>query len=499
MVLTLTGIPGAVASSAVSSGNGSGTIDPNECNYLSLVVTNQSGTTMTGISATLSSTTPNVAVTQPFSAYADAPAGGKVTNTTPFQISTTTNFVCGSTINLTLTVTVASHGSFTLPVVLSSGSVALAPLVYPVSVVTNIPDVGTIESTNLVAGFTGPLEKVAVSLWLTHPIGSDLTLSLVSPNGTTVTLVSATGDGANFGSSCSPDANRTTFDDAAATSITAGASPFVGTFRPQGSLASFINTTANGNWRLRITDSYGGSTGALRCWSLLLYPVTCTAGGGLCELYPNVVITSAMGPDTPTQPGLLTYNGVPSSCGVAKPCPGTTGSGPWPYNNYTFRNGPAAACITVTVENYSAGTALLATVYSGSYNPANSDKCINYLADGGVVMDSGTSHTFSFNVASNATFVLNLIASGSTLTPYKLTVSGGDCRPVLNITPIAANNVRLDWTTAAAGYGLEKTNAVGSGAAVWPPVPGAPAVINSRFVTTNSTAGGREFYRLHKP
>ena len=95
--------------------------------------------------------------------------------------------------------------------------------------------------------------------------------------------------------------------------------------------------------------------------------------------------------------------------------------------------------------------------------------------------------------------LLCLIASGSTLTPYKLTVSGGDCRPVLNITPIAANNVRLDWTTAAAGYGLEKTNAVGSGAAVWPPVPGAPAVINSRFVTTNSTAGGREFYRLHKP
>jgi len=500
VVLTLTNLPLAQAGSAISLGNGSGTIDPDECNYLKVVITNTAGAPMTGISATLSSATPNVAVTQPFSAYADVPASGKGTNTSAFQISTAPNFVCGSTINLQLTVATISHGSFTVPVVLSSGSPSAVPLRYDLSVATNIPDTGTIESTNVVAGFTGPLEKVAVSLWLTHPIDSDLSISLISPDGTVVPLTMNLGAGANFGSSCSPDANRTTFDDTAATSITAGSPPFVGTFRPQGTLANFINTTPNGNWRLRITDGFNSSLGALRCWSLFLYPATCTAGGGLCELCPNVIITSATGPDALKQPNLLTYNGIPSTCGAPKACPGTDLGGPWPYNNYTIRNGPSDACVTVTVENDSTATAMLTTVYSGSYDPANPNKCINYLADGGNTIGSGgSSRTFSFNVASNAVFVVNIIASDTSLAPYKLTVSGGDCRPVLNITPIAANNIRLDWTTAAAGYGLEKTNTVVSGAAPWPPVPGDPAVVNGRFVVTNSAADGRQFYRLRKP
>ena len=503
VVLTLTNVPLAQAGSSVSLGNGNGTIDPNECDYLSVVITNQTGTPITGVSATLLSTTPNVAVTQPFSTYPDVPGSGKGTNTAPFQISTSTNFVCGTTINLVLTVATASHGSFSVPVVLSSGSgfPSLVPLRYDLSVVTNIPDVGTIESTNVVSGFAGPLEKVAVSIWLTHPIDSDLSLSLISPDGTLVQLALNIGAGANFGSACSPDANRTTFDDSAATPITAASPPFVGTFRPQGTLGNFINTTANGNWRLRITDSFAGSLGALRCWSLFLYPAACTAGGGLCELCPNVTITAATGPATPTQINYLTFNGTPSTCGVPKVCPGTTTGGTWPSDNYTFQNGPSDACVTVTVEDDSPTVQMLATVYSGSYNPANADKCINYLADGGNVISSANpTQAFSFTAASNATFVVNIISSLAGVTaPYKLTVSGGDCRPVLNITPVGANNVRLDWTTAAAGYGLESTNQLVGSAMNWSPVTNVPVVVNRRFQVTNNAAVGNKFYHLHKP
>lgn len=96
VVLMLTAVPGAVAGSSVTRGNGSGTIVPDECNYLSLIVSNQTGSPMTGISATLSSTTPNVAVTQPSSAYADVPASGKGRNTTPSstaQITTRSEMV----------------------------------------------------------------------------------------------------------------------------------------------------------------------------------------------------------------------------------------------------------------------------------------------------------------------------------------------------------------------------------------------------------------------
>jgi autotransporter-associated beta strand protein len=499
VVLVLTNLPVAQAGYSVALGNGSGSLDPNECNYLSLSITNQSGNPMTDVAATLASATPNVAVTQPFSSYPTVPGNGTGTNIAPFQISISPNFTCGTNINLKLTLATASHGSFTIPITLASGSPGGVPLRYDVSAVTNIPDVGTIESTNVVAGYTGPLGKVSVSLWLTHPVVSDLSLSLISPDGTVVSLVAGVGSGANFGAACSPDTSRTTFDDSAPISITAGTPPFIGTFRPQGSLAVLNRTTANGAWRLRITDSVGGSLGALRCWSLLLSPVTCSAGSGICELCPNTVIMGATGLGTPYQTGRLNFNGTPSVCGVSKPCPGSL-AGSFPADNYVFRNGPSNACITVTVEQDSIYVQLLAAAYLGSYDPANTDKCPHYLADAGIAVYSGNpSGTFSFNVASNATFVVNVMASGANTTPYRLTVSGGDCRPALNLTPVGTSQVKLDWTTAAPGFGLESTNRVGAGSGNWLAMTNVPVIINSRFTVTNNAPAGGQFYRLHKP
>jgi subtilisin-like proprotein convertase family protein len=491
----------ALAGYSLSLGNGNTTIDPNECDYLNVVLTDPATPAVTNISATLSSLTPNVAVTQPYSTYPNLSAGGPTTaaNTTPFQISTTTNFICGTNITLMLTVATSSHGTFSFPLVLPSGTPG-SPSRYDNNSVTNIPDVGTIESTNVVSGFTDPLDKVVVSLWLTHPVDSDLTLTLISPDGTPVTLVSATGSGANFGSACSPDASRTIFDDAAATSITNGSPPFVGTFRPQGSLASFINGTANGNWRLRVTDGFGGSIGALRCWSLFLYRPTCTPGSGVCELCPNAVISSATGPSSAMQGNNVNPNGIPSVCGVPKACPGVNLGGPFPSDNYIFRNGPTDACVTVTLEDDSS-VLMIATVYSGSYDISNPDKCVNYLADGGNILSPANPiQAFSFNVSSNATFVVNVLASSPTPTaPYKLTVSGGDCRPVLKITPVSTNNVQLDWTTAAPGYNLEQTNQMAPGSGNWPQVMDVPVIVNSRFRVTNNAAIGSQFFRLHKP
>ncbi len=502
MVLTLTNVPGASAGYAVTSGNGSGGIDPNSCNYLSLVISNQTGTPMTGVSATLASETPNVFVTQPFSSYPTVPGNGTSGNAALFQLATTTNFTCGTPINLNLIIATASHGSFILPITLPSGSPAIVPSRYDVSVITNIPDIGTIQSTNTVSGFVGQIAKVAVSLWLTHPVDSDLTLSLIAPNGASVTLVSDTGSGANFGSACSPDADRTTFDDSGPISIGAGSPPFVGTFRPQSPLSALNGSAANGNWRLQVTDSVGGSVGALRCWSLFLYPLTCPSGGGVCELCPNVTIMGATGPASPTQYNYAIFNANPSVCGVQKTCPGTFTNGPVAEDTYTFRNGPSNACITVTVENDANNNgAMLATVYSLGFDPANPDKCANYLADAGYPIYNGHPvQTFSFNATSNEVFLINLVSDieGNGV-PYRLTVTGGDCRPELNITPAGGNQVQLDWTTAAANYTLETTNQVPSGPANWPVVTNVPSVINSKYVVTNSAPVGSKFYRLHNP
>jgi hypothetical protein len=61
--------------------------------------------------------------------------------------------------------------------------------------------------------------------------------------------------------------------------------------------------------------------------------------------------------------------------------------------------------------------------------------------------------------------------------------------------------VVLDWTTAAIGYGLERTNPLALiPPTVWLPAPGAPARIqDSRFRQTNTITGPANFYRLRKP
>lgn len=133
-----------------------------------------------------------------------------------------------------------------------------------------IPDVATVTSANTVSGI-GAITHVTVSFHLTHTFDNDLDLFLIAPDGTAVELSTDNGGSGNdFGTSCG---NRVTFDDTAATPITAGVAPFAGTFRPEGSLAALngkAGAAANGTWQLRITDDLGGDIGTLLCWSLTI-------------------------------------------------------------------------------------------------------------------------------------------------------------------------------------------------------------------------------------
>ena len=249
VVLTLTSIPAALAGSSVTSGDGNHAIDPNDCNSLELVITNQTGSPMTGISATLSTTTEGVIISQPCSIYPNIAAHGQGTNLVPFQISTLPSFVCGTPINIQLSAN-SSLGSFTMNSVLTTGGPG-APIRFDNNTITNVPDVGTIESTNYVASWSGgPITKVKVSLWLGTPIDADMTLSLIAPDGTTVQLASGVGDSNPDFGTASADGSRTTFDDAAGTSINSGTAPFVGTFSPQTPLSAFIATSPIGAWAI---------------------------------------------------------------------------------------------------------------------------------------------------------------------------------------------------------------------------------------------------------
>ena len=493
VVLTLTSIPGAVTGSTVTSGNGSHGIDPNDCNNLSLVITNTTVTPMTGINATLSTTTEGVLITQPYATYPNIPANGSGTNIAPFQISTLPSFVCGNTINLQLIVN-SSLGSFTMNYVLNTGESA-APTRFDNNTITNVPDIGTIESTNNVTSWSGgPITKVTVSLWLVAPIDSDLNLSLISPDGTTVPLSTANGAGANFGSG-SADTSRTTFDDSAATAITAGSPPFVGTFRPQSPLSAFIGTSPFGAWRLHIQDSFGsGSPDTLRAWSLFLSGTSCNTGSGICDLCMPA-ITNAITLSDPVQTGRWIGNAVVASCGTPKTWPGTF-AGSFHFDEYSFTNtSPADACVTVELQSPSN---ILATAYLNSFDPANIT--MNYLGDAGNSTHGGQT-TFSCTVPAGASFlvvVTEVIANAGTQ-PYTLQLSGLPCPPpTLNIQPVTTNQALLYWSTAAGGYLLEsESNIVAS---AWATVTNEPIVGNHQYNVINSAINPtNRFYRLHKP
>src|SRR5262249_47345735 len=125
-----------------------------------------------------------------------------------------------------------------------------------------IADAGTTDFPLTIARSLS-LDDVNVRVDLTHPYDGDLTIQLVSPNNTVVTLFDGPGgDGDNLW--------NTWFDDGSGVGIDAAAAPFRGVFRPTGSLADFVGQDAMGTWILRVNDAYPGAAGEVNSWGLTL-------------------------------------------------------------------------------------------------------------------------------------------------------------------------------------------------------------------------------------
>ena len=131
----------SIVGSTVTGGNGNGMIDPNECDFLYLSVQNYGADTAAVVNATVSTTTPGVAILQPRSPYPDLLPGVTASNTIPFQVSTSPSFVCGAPIALTLAVAFAG-GSSTLNYTIPSSSVYTITPTNGVSIVPGVTDTG---------------------------------------------------------------------------------------------------------------------------------------------------------------------------------------------------------------------------------------------------------------------------------------------------------------------------------------------------------------------
>ncbi|MCX5671203.1 MAG: S8 family serine peptidase, partial [Planctomycetota bacterium] len=144
-----------------------------------------------------------------------------------------------------------------------------------------IPDQGTVWSQLTVVGTAGVLLDVDVALTIQHGWDEDLDVYLISPGGVRVELFTDVGgSGVDF--------TGTILDDEAASSITSGSAPFPNRYRPEGSLSILDGASANGTWRLEVTDDEALLTGTLVSWSISIQtagePSALTAANGAYSL-----------------------------------------------------------------------------------------------------------------------------------------------------------------------------------------------------------------------
>jgi subtilisin family serine protease/subtilisin-like proprotein convertase family protein len=103
--------------------------------------------------------------------------------------------------------------------------------------------------------------QVQVQLNIAYGPASDLYIHLQAPDGTDILLANQRGTNG-------PGFQNTTFDDQAATPISAGTAPFTGSFQPEVPLGYLNGLNTLGYWKLWVENRGGRGSGALNSWTL---------------------------------------------------------------------------------------------------------------------------------------------------------------------------------------------------------------------------------------
>ena len=135
----------------------------------------------------------------------------------------------------------------------------------------------------------GTITDVMVDLSITHTWVGDLTITLTSPAGTTITLGEQPGVPAS-GFGCDGDDIAVTFDDAAGLTAadfenTCGNAPAIaGSYQPIDLLATFAGEDAAGVWTICVSDAVAADAGSIDNFGLTIESLTpCTDPAG-CTL-----------------------------------------------------------------------------------------------------------------------------------------------------------------------------------------------------------------------
>jgi subtilisin-like proprotein convertase family protein len=272
-VLTISGAPAGVHSITVE-GNSGGNI-----HTIGVVLDVQTGSVSSVTLTTPANGAINVANPTTFSWNAVAGATYTIEISTSATFATIADQASGLTNNTYTSIFLnpstpyfwrvnATNGCGTSPFTQASYTTGSCYTISSTNVPVLISAVGANTVTSIInipqSGFVGSIRVPKVQG--THSYVSDLTINLISPGGTSVTLM----DGI-----CGSDDNfNLGFDDAAP----AGNVPCPPTsgfvYQPDGSLNTLIGAAVQGNWTLEIIDGFNQDGGALQFWSLELCVVT---------------------------------------------------------------------------------------------------------------------------------------------------------------------------------------------------------------------------------
>lgn len=157
----------------------------------------------------------------------------------------------------------------------------------------------TTVTRTFVVGTSYTLSDVNLGVLLSHTYRSDLRISLTSPGGTTVQVMTNVGGAA--------DNLNVLFDDEAAGAIashttndtTGAVPPYQRTFRPTAALTAFDGQNALGTWTMVICDSVGQDTGSFTRADLYITQPPAS--------YADLSVTKTVSSATPANGATITY------------------------------------------------------------------------------------------------------------------------------------------------------------------------------------------------
>lgn len=395
-------------------GDGDDVAEPGETVSLVEELRNPNPTDTTNTVGVLSASTPGVAVDPaPTSWPTPILAGLSGVNSPAFRVTLPAGASCDSDVQLSLAMSTSESAGFSIPLRLPVGSKSSGGRP------ATIPAGGSGLDSTLTFDGDGPVSDLEVRISrLAHTWVGDLTVTLTSPAGTTVTLMDRPGAGIDGASG--NDFVDLVLDDDAATAIedipaTSPAGGYTGRLRPDEPLSAFDDQPRQGTWTLNVTDKFpADDSGTLHEWGIRPTTGTCpnrapdaaddayvTAGGQAITATAGVLGNDsdpdgdALTAAKATDPAHGTVSMAPDGTFTYTPAPGYRGGDSFTYRAQDDGVGALSdlATVSITVGNsapsavgdayaVTAGTTLSAATVLANDSDPNGDALNAVLASG---------------------------------------------------------------------------------------------------------------------